>query len=300
MRKVLIVGASGFLGWNLAKKLRGAYEVTGTFGRNPVERDGCRMEKLDLASKSDAAALVRRCSPEVILNAAALIDVDLCERERERAAAINAEGSRIVAELAAEVGARLIYFSTDMVFDGRKGMYSEEEAPHPVNWYGETKLAGETWARDCCPRAVIARLALMYGAGSRAHGSFFQWMLRRLEKGERVNLFTDQFRTPTFVGDVCLAVEKMIERPEIAGVYHLAGPERMNRYEFGTRLVDVFHFPLRLLRPVRMEDLRNLMPRPKDNSLDGRRAERELQIRFKGVVDGLRAVAEEMKNIEWS
>jgi len=296
MRKVLIVGASGFLGWNLAKTLRGAYEVAGTFDRNPVELRGCRMEKLDLGSKSNAASLVRGLCPDVVLNAAAIIDVDLCERERERAALINAEGSRIVAELAAEIGARVIYFSTDMVFDGQKGMYSEEEAPRPLNWYGETKLAGETWARACCPRAVIARLALMYGAGSRAHGSFLQWMLRRLEKGEGVDLFTDQLRTPTFVGDVCLAVSKIIEHPELAGVYHLAGPERMNRYEFGERVADIFHFPVRLLRPVRMQELKNLMPRPKDNSLDGRKAERELQIEFRGVTDGLRAVAEEIKS----
>ena len=296
MRKVLIVGASGFLGWNLAKTLRGAYEVAGTFLRNPVELGGCRMEKLDLASKSDVASLVKRFCPEVMLNAAALIDVDLCEREREKAAVINAEGARIAAGLAAEVGARLIYFSTDMVFDGRKGMYGEEETPHPVNWYGETKLAGEKWAVDCCPGAVIARLALMYGAGNRAHGSFLEWMLRRLEKGETVDLFTDQFRTPTFVGDVCLAVKKILERPEVAGVYHLAGPERMDRYEFGARVAEAFRFPVRLLRPVRMEDLKGLMPRPKDNSLDGHKAERDLQIRFRGVVDGLRAVVEEMKN----
>jgi dTDP-4-dehydrorhamnose reductase len=253
------------------------------------------MEKLDLGVRGDVASLIKDLRPDVVLNTAAIIDVDLCEREREMAELINAEGARTVAEMAAELGARLIYFSTDMVFDGKKGMYSEEDAPHPVSWYGETKLAGERWTRDLCPNAVVARLALMYGAGSRAHGSFLQWMLRRLEKGECVDLFTDQFRTPTYVGDVCLAVAGMIERPETAGVYHFAGPERMNRYEFGERAAEVFRFPVRLLRPVRMEDLKDLMPRPADNSLDNRKAERDLGIGFRGAAEGLQLVVEETK-----
>ena len=295
MRKILIVGASGFLGWNLARALRGAHHVTGTFSRSPVEIDGCRMERLDLGSKDDAASLIRALRPDLVLNAAAIIDVDFCERERGKAELINAEGARIVAELAAEIGARMIYFSTDMVFDGRKGMYNEEDIPHPSNWYGETKFAGERWTRDRCPGAVIARLALMYGVGSQAHGSFLQWMLRRLGEGECVDLFTDQFRTPTFVGDVCRAVAGMIERPEVAGIYHVAGPERMNRYEFGERVAEVFHFPVGLLRPVRMEDLKDLMPRPEDSSLANHKAERDLGIRFRGVTEGLRVVAEEIK-----
>lgn len=295
MRKVLIIGASGFLGWNLARALRGSCRVTGTFNRNPVEIAGCRMEMLDLASKDGAASLMRGLSPDAVLNAAAVIDVDFCERERERAAAVNADGARTVAGLAAELGARMIYFSTDMVFDGREGMYGEEDPPHPVNWYGETKLAGERWTNDRCPGAVIARLALMYGGGGPAHGSFLQWMLRRLGGGEGVDLFTDQFRTPTFVGDVCLAVSRMIERPGIAGLYHLAGPERMNRYALGERVAEAFHFPARLLRPVRMEDLKDLMPRPADNSLDNRKAERGLGMRFTGVREGLRIVAEEVR-----
>jgi dTDP-4-dehydrorhamnose reductase len=108
-----------------------------------------------------------------------------------------------------------------------------------------------------------------------------------------VDLFIDQYRTPLYVRDVCLAVRRIIESHGLSGIYHLAGPERMNRYEFGRRAAGVFGYPERLLRPVRMEDIRGLMPRPKDNSLDNQKAARELGVRFTGVEEGLKAVAGE-------
>jgi dTDP-4-dehydrorhamnose reductase len=269
--------------------------VWGAYSSHPVEIEGCRMEAMDLLSPGDVARLVKKSVPAVIIHAAAFVDVDLCERDRGLARRINEEGTRIVAELAAETGARLIYCSTDMVFDGTKGMYTEQDSPRPVNYYGATKLAAERWVRSLCPGGMVARLALMYGLGNSAHGSFLSWMIQRLERGEPVNLFTDQFRTPTFVEDVCRAVERILERPDAAGVYHLAGPERMNRYEFGTRAADIFGFPRELLRAVRMSDVRELIPRPADNSLDNRKAEGELGIRFRSVTEGLRAIAEERR-----
>lgn len=290
MAKILITGASGFLGWNLGGSLRGSHEVCGTFCGHPVEIRGCRMERLDLASARGTVALVRRVTPDVIIHAAAMIDIDRCEREREQASRVNEEATRVVAELAAELGARLIYFSTDMVFDGRKGMYTEEDEAGPINYYGETKLAGERWAIEKCPGALVLRLALMYGRGNEAHGSFIGWMLKSLERGEPLGLFTDQYRTPLFVGDVCSAVKRILYRTELSGLYHLAGPERVNRYEFGERLAEEFSFQEHLFRPVRMEDVKSLLPRPKDLSMNNGKAERDLGVKFMRVREGLRAV----------
>ena len=293
MKRILITGASGFLGWNLASSLKGAYELRGTFAHNPVEIPGCPMERLDLAGGDDVEVVVTRFRPDAVVHAAALIDVDLCEREPEMARRVNGEATKRIAAAAADAGARVVYLSSDMVFDGREGMYTEGDEPCPMSVYGQTKLEGERWTLGLHPSGVVARLSLMYGTGAGAHGSFLGWMRSRLGKGEPVDLFTDQYRTPLYVRDVCRAVGRMIESPGLSGIYHLAGPERMNRYEFGRKVAAVFGYPERLLRPVRMEEMRNLMPRPKDNSLDNRKAARELGVCFTGVVEGLKAVAGE-------
>ncbi|MDD5555802.1 MAG: SDR family oxidoreductase [bacterium] len=291
MRKILITGASGFFGWNLARRLRGGREVVGTFHRSPLRIEGVRMVHLDLAAPGEAERVVREAAPDCVLHAAAWIDVDRCERERETARLVNEEGTGRVAAAAAAAGARLVYFSTDMVFDGGRGMYAEEDEARPINRYGETKLAGERRAAGACPGAVILRLALMYGSGNPVHGSFLGWMLDRLERGEPVSLFTDQHRTPLFAGDACDAVGRILDRPDLRGVLHLAGPERVNRYEFGLRAAAVFGFPAGLIVPVRMADLPGLMARPKDNSMANRKASAALGIVFTGVDEGLAAVA---------
>lgn len=293
MKKVLITGASGFLGGNLASSLKSTHEILGTFARNPVEIPGCRMERLDFSRGGGVAALVGRFSPDAVIHAAALIDVDLCEKEPEMALRVNADAARQVAEAAADAGARLIYFSTDMVFDGHKGMYAEEDEARPLTVYGRTKLDGERWTLRLHPGAVVARLSLMYGTGTRVHGSFLGWMRGRLEKGQPLELFTDQYRTPLYVRDVCRVVERILADPPVRGIYHLAGPERMNRFDFGRRMAAAFGFPERLLRPVRMEDMPGLVPRPRDNSMDNRKAARELGVRFTGVDEGLEEIARE-------
>jgi len=296
MRRILITGASGFLGWNLARALRAGNEVWGTYHEHSIRLEGCRLEKVDVCSEHDIKTLMEMASPEVVLHAAALIDVDLCEKEREKASRVNTVGTQRMARLAAETGSRLICFSTDMVFDGEKGMYTEEDAPRPINRYGETKLAGERLALGAFPDAVVARLALMYGRVEGGYGSFLAWMLQRLKAGESVPLFVDQFRTPLYVGDVCLAIKRMIEDLHVKGIYHFAGPERVSRYEFGIQLAEMYDFPKRLLRPVRMCDLERLMPRPRDTSLDNRKAEREIGMTFKGIREGLRAMEESAVN----
>lgn len=295
MVRILITGASGFLGFNLAISLREKNEVWGTYHRNPVALDGCRMEMADVSSERELRALVARSAPDVVLHAAAVIDVDVCERERGMASLVNADGARIVARSAREAGARMVYFSTDMVFAGKKGMYTEADEARPANHYGETKLAGERHVLACCPGAVVARLALMYGAGSRAHGSFLDWMTQMLARGESVNLFTDQYRTPVYVGDVCRAVGKIIEGAA-KGLYHIGGPERVNRYEFGVIMAEVYGMRARLLRPVRMKDMKGLLPRPEDTSLDNRKAAKELGIAFRGVREGLTDAMKERRD----
>lgn len=293
MARLLITGASGFLGWNLARSLRAGHEIRGTFYRNPVPIEGCAMDRADLSSGEGLAEVVEAFAPDAIIHAAALIDIDLCEREREMARAVNEEGTRGVARIAAEAGARMIYFSTDMVFDGERGMYGEEDEPRPINYYGETKLAGEKWVFEYCPAAVVMRVSLIYGRGNGVHESFLGRMLKRLERGETFPVFTDQCRTPTFVKDICAAVGIALEDDDIGGLYHVSGPENLSRHEMGKEIVRVFGFPEDLIRPLKMADLEGFMPRPRDISLDNGKAAGAFGLGFTGFGAGLEAVKEE-------
>jgi dTDP-4-dehydrorhamnose reductase len=287
MTKIVLIGASGFLGWHLAHTLKDRGAVWGTYCSNEVAVPGVTTVRLDFASPSDIAVFLRKVTPDVVIHAAAMINVDVCEREKTRAKQINEDATEIIAGEAASMGARLIYCSTDMVFDGLKGMYSEEDRPRPTTCYGATKLAGEKWVTSANQRNIVMRLSLMYGIGHAAHGSFLDWLMGRLNRGDAAPLFTDQFRTPLFVGDVCDAVCACLDRGAISGIYHLAGAERLNRYDFGIKVAERFGFPKGLLNPVLMAQLPSLLPRPRDVSLRNEKAARAFGIRFKTVDEGL-------------
>ena len=287
MARILVTGASGFIGWNLAGRLSRSNEVWGTYRSNPVRIERCRMERLDLGAEGDAARVIGRIAPDTVIHAAALIDVDRCERERKAARRVNEEGTGQVAEAAARLGARLIYISTDMVFDGGKGMYTEEDEPRPICVYGATKLAGEKQALDLCPSAVVFRVSLVYGWGNGVHESFLRRMLAVLERGEEYPAFTDQFRTPTFVGDIAGAVDAVLERPGARGVFHVSGPDRLSRFEMGKIIARAFGIPQGLIRPVTMAELKGMIVRPRDISLDNGRAVRDLGVEFTGFEEGL-------------
>ncbi|MCX6357759.1 MAG: SDR family oxidoreductase [Candidatus Aureabacteria bacterium] len=288
MARVLITGASGFLGWNLASMLRERHEVWGTWHRHAVAIQGVRLELLDLLDAGAVESFVARCAPGVIIHAAAMIDVDLCERDRAAARAVNAGAARNMATFAARGGARFIYCSTDMVFDGERGMYTETDEPRPINFYGMTKLEGER-AAAALPDAVVARLSLMYGEGPPGHGSFFGAMRRSLAAGVPVRLFTDQYRTPLYVGDACRAFMRLVETPALCGLFHFGGAERVNRYEFGVRMAERCGYPRELLTPVRMSEMAELLARPADTSLDSRKAVRDLGVTFHDARGGIEA-----------
>lgn len=289
MKSLLIIGGSGFLGGNLIAL---ASEITQTYftylcSPSPTYRSDTAI-CMDITDKAQTEGLVRKISPTVIIHAAALTDSGLCEQDRQAAQEINVEGVRNVVCAAEQVGARLIYTSTDMVFDGKRSLYSERDIPQPAHFYGKTKLMGEQIVQSLSFNYCIARIALVYGRSANQSKCFTEAIIEKLTREEKVSLFVDEFRTPVYAKNLCHALIELAEKEDLQGIYHLAGPERLSRYGFGLRLAETFGLDRDLLVPVSVDSVAFGYDRPRDCSLSHEKATGVLESRFWNIEESLK------------
>jgi dTDP-4-dehydrorhamnose reductase len=206
--------------------------------------------------------------PDAIVHAAALTDVDRCEREQDLANAVNCEATKAIAKCANDLGAFFIYVSTDYVFDGKRGMYSEDDAPRPVNFYGYTKLRGEQSVREILSEYLIVRTSVIYGSTpSSGKVNFALWVLNALKEGKPVSVTVDQFVSPTLNTNLAEMMLECLER-RLAGTIHLAGATRLSRFDFASELCREWSLNPSLINPVEMNKMKWFAPRPRDSSLD--------------------------------
>lgn len=220
--RILVTGAGGQLGVELLRALADQGEVTGTTSAD-----------LDITA-ADCADRVAALAPDWVVHTAGATDVDGCEGEPERALAVNAGGTRRVAEGCRRAGAGLVYLSTDYVFDGRKGApYTEGDPPAPLNAYGRSKLEGERATRSVAPRWAIVRTAWLYGT----HGkNFVKTILDRVEAGGPLRVVDDQVGSPTYAADLAGAVAILVSRGR-TGVYHVTNGGSCSWYEFARAIL---------------------------------------------------------------
>jgi dTDP-4-dehydrorhamnose reductase len=286
--RVLVTGASGSLGWTLSGMLASRCRVSGTYLTHPRLRDGVAGTRLDLAADSASVAdVVASLKPDVIVHAAAITDPDRCERDIGVALAVNFEATGRLASVASRLGARMVYVSTDLVFDGAKGNYREDDPPRPLSVYGTSKLRGEEVVLEACSDALILRSTLIYGLAGPARCTFLGRMLDNLAEGRRVQLFTDQRRNPILVDDLAAGIVTAIES-DLAGRYHFGGSEAVSRYQFGKAACQVFGCDEALLVPVTMDDAVFPAKRPADATLDIGKFVGATGLAPCGLVEGLR------------
>ncbi len=285
MTRVLVTGASGLVGANLVLALSGSCRVSAVYHRHPVRAAGAESRRCDVTDAAAVSSLVRHVRPDWIVHAAALANVDECERRPEEARSVNVAATRNVAAAAAASGARMMYLSTDAVFDGRTGWYHEEHAPGPLNEYARTKLAGEEIARTVAPEAVIIRTNI-YGWNMQPKESLAEWVLGRVIGGTPVDGFTDVYFCPLLVNDLAEVIRRMIQ-DNLSGVYHVVGSERCSKHVFARRLAGAFGLDPDLVRPASVADSSLQAPRPRDTSLSTDKVHRDLGIALPGLDEGL-------------
>jgi dTDP-4-dehydrorhamnose reductase len=235
----------------------------------PATRFGWPLECVDLADSDQVAAAFRSARPTIVVHTAAMARIADCCQEPERAHAVNAEGSARLAELAHESGARLLYTSTDLVFDGNHGGYREQDAPAPQSVYGRTKLAAEG-AVLTFPRNAVVRLSLLFGPTLGDRPSFFDEQITALRTGKPCRFFADEWRTPLSLLTAAQGLPA-IAASDFTGLLHVGGPERLSRLEMGQRLAAFLGCDPAVLVPTMRESNPATEPRPRDTSLDSSR-----------------------------
>ncbi|GAX37331.1 SDR family oxidoreductase [Nodularia sp. NIES-3585] len=270
MKKLLITGASGFLGWHLCQLAKQEWEVYGTYCTHSLELPGVKILPVNLTDFPDLKRLFNDINPNAVIHTAARSQPNYCQTHPQETQTINVTASCNIAGLCADYGIPCAFTSTDLVFDGLKAPYKETDAVSPVNLYGEQKVMAETGMLQRYPMTAICRMPLMFGRETPTAKSFIQAFIQTLKEGKELKLFTDEFRTPasgiTAAKGILLALEK------INGYIHLGGKERISRYDFGKLLVEVFQLPETGLKSCQQQDVKMAAPRPKDVSLDSTKA----------------------------
>ncbi|MBN2366529.1 MAG: dTDP-4-dehydrorhamnose reductase [Calditrichaeota bacterium] len=263
MKKVLITGTNGLLGQALVNELEKKYQIlpTGQEEKSPIPMNNDIYECFDITNFSQCKNLINEFAPDVIVNAASYTNVDDCERNKEFCWQVNVKGVENLAQLARRYDIHLLHYSTDYVFDGKNGPYDENEKPLPLGYYGKSKLASENVLRQIgCPFTII-RTCVLYGTGREVKKNFFLWSLENLREGSPIKVVTDQYNNPTLAEDLASGSMLVIDQAAV-GLYHMAGNEYLNRFDFVKNVATVFSLNEKLISPVETRELGQLAERP--------------------------------------
>lgn len=294
MDKLLIVGGSGLLGSHLINQTKDEFDVLATYKEHPFEIEGCKAIYMDITDHDKTSNTIFKENPDIVILCAALRNLDFCEKNSYEAWRVNVEGAKNVAIASKKVCSKLIYISTDMVFDGLKEHYVEEDETSPVNHYGKTKLEGECEVEKSCDDFAIVRVSVLYDWNIFDHNSnFVTWIHDNLMKGKSLRLFIDQYRNATYVKNVCNSLLSICKKNE-NGIFHVVGKNCVSRLFIGEKVAETFDLDPNLIVPCKSDDMTWLANRPKRCCLLSDKMETRLGIKSMSIEEGLLAMKAEM------
>ncbi len=287
---ILVTGASGAVGWHLCRFLNAQGQaVVGTFRESVPSLEGVTFRQLRLEDPGSIEALFEPQSYRAVIHCAALSHPDECEQHPQQAQTVNVLGTRRLMKGLTDQR-RFVYLSTDLVFDGAKGNYSEGDSTNPVNEYARGKRKAEEYVLSRS-NSMVVRLSKVFGWGSPFHDCFLDWVRSRFEKQKQVPLFHDQYRSFVYVGMVVRALELLISVHPRHNLYHLGGPQRLSRLDLGELFAETFGFDRSLISPVSVESV-GQAARGKDCSLDSSRLTAEFGLQYRPVREDLQRMKE--------
>ena len=268
--RLLLTGGSGFLGHHLIPLALQKFKVHYVVHKTYCSIENAVPHNINLNDYYATAQYINLLKPDYILHLAASPDANYCEVFPWNSWKINVEASMHLAKIAALENIPFAFTSTDLIFDGTQGNYTEEDTPNPVSKYGAQKWEAEKLIHQQNPDAAIFRLPLMFGKAYTAKVNYLTDLVAKLKKGEKVNLFTDEYRSVCGANSVAHGILKLLGKAK--GTYHMGGPERLSRYEFGMMVVKIFGCDPALIHACKQEDVKMAAPRPKDVSLNSSKA----------------------------
>ena len=275
-KRILVVGANGMLGQRVinfySKKEK--IELLGCSIEPDPVYEGAEYICCDLTKRESIKKAVFDFCPDFIVNTAAYTNVDKSETEREQAWKLNVRGVEYLAETCRVLDAHLVHISSDYIFDGKNGPYNETAKPNPLGYYGRTKLASENALKISGSMNSIIRTNVLYGIAD-SRPDFVRWVINSIRSGKSIRIVTDQINNPTFLDDLVIAINKIIEFRK-QGIYNIGGKEFLSRYDFTLLIADFFNLNRDLITSIKTEDLNQPALRPLKSGLITLKAETEL------------------------
>lgn len=293
-KRIFVTGSNGMLGQRAAKYFSSventevlACSMEPDSVSGPVDYVCC-----DISKRENIKKVILDFCPDFIINTAAFTNVDLSETERETAWKVNVKGVEYIAEAARILDAHLIHFSTDYIFDGKNGPYSEKAKPNPLGYYGRTKLASENALMISGAMYTIFRINVLYGVAN-SRPDFVRWVVKMLSNNSKIRIVTDQINNPTFIDDILNVLSTIIEFRK-QGIYHIGGRDFISRYEFTRIIADYFNLNKELIIPIVTEELSQPAKRPLKSGLITIKAESELGFKPYSITDSLSLMKKEL------
>jgi dTDP-4-dehydrorhamnose reductase len=291
MKQLLVTGASGLLGINLALRESAHRPVTGITNTHSLSGMPFPVRSNDLTTPGGVERILDDVQPEIVIHCAAMANIDACERQPDHAELINSQVPGLLAKACHNRKIRLVHLSTDAVFDGSRGNYLETDTPHPLSVYAKTKLDGEKAVLDADPQAVVARVNF-YGWSLTGKHSLAEFFYNNLTAGNPINGFTDVEFCPLFVNNLA-DILLLLADGEYSGIFHVVSPISLSKYEFGCRIAEAFGLDDRLIKPVSVLDGGLTAPRSPKLTLNTDKLKNALQIVLPGIEEGIHAFAEQ-------
>jgi dTDP-4-dehydrorhamnose reductase len=287
MNRILVIGAKGMLGRDLMKKFQLSFPGDEVLGWD--------IDEIDIRREQDTVTKIERVRPEVVINLAAYTDVDGCESNEQEAFAVNADGMKHIALGVRRCGARVVYLSTDYVFDGRKKEpYHEDDPPNPISVYGRSKWKGEQYVLDLAGDGVIIRTQWLYGR----HGkNFVSAILRQAREKKTLSIVNDQIGSPTYTIDLSRAISRLV-RKRAAGIFHVTNSGSCSWYDFGQAILKLSGIEGVEVLPITSDQLARKAPRPPYSVLNTDRFTRETGESLRPWAEALKDFLSELKEEE--
>jgi len=308
MKKILITGSNGLLGQKLVYKLKDnpAFDLIATAkGENRlIDKNGYTFKTLDIANEEETKRVLSKYTPDIVINTAAMTNVDACETDKEGALKLNtlAVGYQVKAleelmRVTPGYQPHFIHLSTDFIFDGSHGPIDENEKPNPLSYYAQTKLDAEKIVQSSKLKWAIARTVLVYGiVDNMSRSNIVLWVKSNLEKNKTINVVDDQFRTPTLAEDLadgCI----LIAEKEATGIYNISGKDFMSILELAQRVADYYKLDRSLINPSKSSDIKQPAKRPPKTGFIINKAINNLGYNPHSFEEGIKLMEEQIKKM---
>lgn len=291
MKKVLITGANGFVGYYVAEQLLGKGHKVITTGKGekrlPFNQQNFAYTPMDFTNKQSVEKTFAEHQPQIVIHSGAMSKPDDCELNKDNAFLTNVTATIYLLEEAKKYGSFFIFVSTDFVFGGEKGMYSEEDERKPVNYYGETKLLAEDEVFKYEYDWSIVRTVLVYGKPLTGRENILSNTAKALKKGEALKIYTDQVRTPTYVEDLAKGIVAIVEN-NAKGIYHISGEDVRTPYQMAVETAKHLQLDASLISPATEKDFEQPARRPLKTGFDISKAKKHLGYQPISFEEGLR------------